>query len=477
MAPGGEQEINQHEANRLAEREKLGRLKWSVNIRYIMLLVILLLTLLGHAVGLSYDMRGILVAVVLTFIFNISSNIVYTSLQYPRYWPYIGIFLDMIVVTLIVHYTGGVESIFLPLYFLQIVGSNVHFSRMAGPLNFAFGGGLFLTLVFLEYNGTIPHLGQPYLAGIQIHQHQTYITTLAISMITLMGISTYRTGYVVRSLSTVEHKLFEVNEELLQANKAFYVANRRLKEIDQMKTEFISVASHQMRTPLSAIKWVLKMMMDGDVGTLTAEQQDLLQKGYQSNERMILLINDLLNVSRIEEGRFQYRFSRVDLREIVERVIDELGPEIKARGATFRYQKPERELPKASIDEQKMHLVVQNLIDNAVKYTPRGGKVTVTLKLEGDKIVCAVTDTGAGIPERQQDRIFSKFFRADNVIRMQTEGSGLGLFIAKNIVERHGGTIGFESKEGVGSTFSFALPVEGRGKSPTTSFDAFIKSM
>ncbi len=470
-------EFDKNEVNKLSAREQLGRLNWSVTVRYLVIIVILILTLLGHALGLNYDLRGIFVAVSLGLIYNIACSFVYTNTRYPKVWPYIGIVIDMVVITFIVHYTGGIESVFLPLYFLQIVGSNVHFSRLAGPINFIFGGGIFLLLVFLEFTGKLSHLVQPYTGGVLIYQHQTYVTMLSFAMISFMGISTYRSGYVVRSLSTIEKKLFEVNEELVQTNRAFFVANRRLKEIDEMKTEFISVASHQMRTPLSAIKWVIKMLLDGDMGPLNVEQMDLLGKGYQSNERMILLINDLLNVSRIEEGRFQYRFSRNDLGEIVQRVIEEMQPDIKARGVIFRYQQSMSILPKASIDEQKMHLVVQNLIDNAIKYTPKGGKVEVSLGLDNDQLRFKIADTGAGIPARQQDRIFSKFFRADNVIRMQTEGSGLGLFIVKNIVEGHQGEVTFESKEGVGSTFTFTLPIEGRGPVPGTSFEKFMSSI
>ncbi|MFH1236181.1 MAG: HAMP domain-containing sensor histidine kinase [Parcubacteria group bacterium] len=475
MAVPGKVQLS--DVEKLATKEKLGRLNWSVNVRYLVILVLFVMTLLGHTLGFSYDLGGILVAVSLGLAFNIASSFIYSGSRYPRVWPYLGIMLDMVVITYVVHYTGGVESIFLPLYFLQIVGSNVHFSRIAGPLNFLFGGGIFILLLVGEYQGFIPHISQPYFAGINIHQHTTYVFVLALNLIALMGISTYRSGYVVRSLSLVERRLFELNEELIHTNRAFSYANRRLKEIDQMKTEFISVASHQMRTPLSAIKWVIKMMLDGDMGPLTAEQRDLLSKGYQSNERMITLINDLLDVSRIDEGRFQYMFSRHDLVEIAQRVIDETHANIKARGVHFHFKPPENPLPKASIDEQKMHLVIQNLIDNAIKYTPKGGDVTVDVSQDEDKIRFSVKDTGAGIPERQQDRIFSKFFRADNVIRMQTEGSGLGLFIVKSIVEGHKGEIHFESREGVGSTFSFTLPVEGRGAENDGSFERFIKSM
>jgi len=243
-----------------------------------------------------------------------------------------------------------------------------------------------------------------------------------------------------------------------------------------MKTEFISVASHQMRTPLSAIKWVLRMLLDGDLGQLNNQQIEMLTKGYQTNERMILLINDLLNVSRIEEGRFQYRFVHMSIEEVVESVIQELFNLIKKRSIKFVYNVKKGEIPKLNFDPQKIRLVVQNLIDNAVKFTPPGGKVTVNLTSDGVDVDFSVTDSGVGIPTTQQNRIFSKFFRADNVVRMQTDGSGLGLFIVKNVIDNHHGRVWFESTEGKGTTFTFSLPIQVVEKKDT-KFEKFMKNM
>lgn len=236
----------------------------------------------------------------------------------------------------------------------------------------------------------------------------------------------------------------------------------REKEIDRMKSEFISVASHQLRTPLSAIKWVIKMLLDGDAGALNPEQQDLLDKGYRSNERMITLVNDLLNVSRIEEGRFQYQFSFEDITPILESVVAEVTPIAREKGIDVRLASVPPGLPKVKVDSNKLRLAIMNLIDNGLKYTPKGGSVTVRTKSDRKYMTVEVQDSGVGIPKKQQAQMFQKFFRAANVVKLQTEGSGLGLFIVKNIVERHGGKISFESEEGAGTTFRFTLPVDQR---------------
>jgi PAS domain S-box-containing protein len=232
----------------------------------------------------------------------------------------------------------------------------------------------------------------------------------------------------------------------------------REKAIERMKTEFVSISAHQLRTPLSAIKWTLKMFLDGDLGKLTKEQREFLEKTYKSNERMINLINDLLNVARIEEGRYLYRPVLADIVPICQSVIDSYKEEIEKKNLKFEFKKP-KELPKVRVDIEKISLAIQNLLENAILYNLPGGKIEISLKLKENKIEFSIKDTGIGIPKELQRRVFTKFFRAPNAMRIETEGSGLGLFITKNIIEAHGGEIWFESEEGKGTTFYFTLPV------------------
>src|SRR6056297_163869 len=232
----------------------------------------------------------------------------------------------------------------------------------------------------------------------------------------------------------------------------------REKRIQKMKTEFVSVAAHQLRTPLSAIKWTLEMLLEGDVGSLTEEQKKFVIKTFKSNERMISLINDLLNVSRIEEGRYLYERKTIDVKKIIKNLIENNKEDLKRKDINLIYKKPKR---KTNIigDKEKIRLAIQNLIDNAVKYTLEGGEIIIELEEEEKNIKFSIQDDGIGISEKQHPRIFSKFFRSKTAVRRETEGSGLGLFIAKNIIEAHGGEIWFDSKEGEGSTFYFKLPL------------------
>ncbi len=230
--------------------------------------------------------------------------------------------------------------------------------------------------------------------------------------------------------------------------------------ISKIKSEFVSIAAHQLRTPLSAIKWTIRLLLDGDAGPLNKEQDNFLKKGYEINERMIKLVNDLLNAARIEEGKFGYDFKDMDLEVFLESLVDNYQGAAKSKSLNLIFNKKAKDLPRVYADSEKLSLAFSNLVDNALKYTPAGGSVTIELGSHGNYALISLSDTGVGIPPAEQQRVFSKFFRASNVIRLETEGTGLGLFIVKNIIKRHGGDINFSSKEGKGSSFTVALPLK-----------------
>ena len=235
----------------------------------------------------------------------------------------------------------------------------------------------------------------------------------------------------------------------------------REKLVEKMKTEFVTIAAHQLRTPLSAIKWTIRMLADGDLGELNKGQKEFLDKIYFSNERMISLINDLLDVTRIEEGRYTYNLVQTSFADLVQKTITIHEDEFKKKNIKLSFNRPSA-LPKSKIDVEKMSLVLQNFFDNAVKYTKENGEVIISLEhnKKENEVIFSMKDTGIGIDQNEKNRIFTRFFRGANALRVETEGSGLGLYIAKNIIEAHHGKCWFESEMNKGSVFSFSLPVE-----------------
>ncbi|MDD2732031.1 MAG: ATP-binding protein [Candidatus Pacebacteria bacterium] len=232
------------------------------------------------------------------------------------------------------------------------------------------------------------------------------------------------------------------------------------KMIERLKSEFVTVAAHQLRTPASAVKWTIKMLLDGDIGELTENQKESLDIAYKTNEKMIRLVNDLLNVAQIEEGKYLSKLVLSDIEEVVYSVIESYKKMIDDKGIKLEFNKPEEKLPKLLLDKEKMAIAVGNLLDNAVRYNKKGGKIIVSFSINDKEVEVKIEDNGFGILENQKDKIFTKFFRGANIVRIETEGTGLGLYISKNIIEAHRGRIWFQSKEKKGSVFCFSIPIK-----------------
>jgi len=252
-------------------------------------------------------------------------------------------------------------------------------------------------------------------------------------------------------------KLIGLEGEILGFVKLIKDRTREI-EILRSKNEFITTASHQLRTPLTSLYWIFESL---NKETLSEEQKNLISEGLTVSARALKIVNDLLDVSKIEEGRFGYHFENADIVEFLEKILQEKTSLAEEYGIKLYFQKTEESIV-CFIDKEKLSYAVSNLIDNAIKYNVENGEVTVNLSRLKDKpyVLISIKDTGIGIPPEEMNKLFTKFFRAENAEKVVADGSGLGLFITKNIIRQHGGEIWAESELNRGTTFYFTIPTD-----------------
>ncbi len=264
---------------------------------------------------------------------------------------------------------------------------------------------------------------------------------------------------IQNALSFEEIQKFNVTlqQRVEDATRQLRRTNAKLEALDETKDDFISMASHQLRTPLTAVKGYLSMVLEGDAGAVGPLQKKMLNQAFMSSQRMVFLIADLLNVSRLKTGKFVIDRTPLNLANLIQEEIGQLRETASSQSLTLTYEKP-KDFPMLMLDETKTRQVVMNFIDNAIHYTPAGGHIRVELDEKPHSVALRVYDDGIGVPRSEQHHLFTKFYRAANARRERPDGTGLGLFMAKKVVVAEGGAVVFESKENKGSTFGFTLP-------------------
>lgn len=234
--------------------------------------------------------------------------------------------------------------------------------------------------------------------------------------------------------------------------KKFDDKERRVSEVN-------SVMAHQLQIPLAGIKGAMEVLLSGDLGELAAEQKEYIEMTLVNTEKVIMLVKDILDASRIEEHAMTYSLAETSLEEIIREAIQELSLVAKAKNSTLAFA-VEGDIPKLMVDAAKIRDVIHNLVYNAIRYNIGKGDIIIMLVRQSDKVVFSVRDHGVGIPAEEASHVFQKFFRTKKALELSPVGSGLGLFIAKAVIEEFGGNIWFESTEGEGSTFYFSLPIK-----------------
>lgn len=271
------------------------------------------------------------------------------------------------------------------------------------------------------------------------------------------------------------HTIKVINASLEQriesATKELQSSNARLKHLDEVKDEFMSMASHQLRTPLTSIKGYLSMLLEGDAGKLSPKQREFAMEAFNSSERMVGLISDFLNVSRLQTGRFTVEKAPFDLSATVEQEVRDLRLIAANHAITLRLNIKGQGFGVVG-DEAKIRQVIMNFVDNAIYYSPANSTIVINLERVNEEAAMTVVDTGIGVPKDEQSRLFNKFFRAQNARKQRPDGTGVGLFLARRVISAHAGTLIFSSEEGKGSTFGFRLPLHAPGSVDAANKDS-----
>lgn len=307
------------------------------------------------------------------------------------------------------------------------------------------------------------------LADVGADAREVALLITGASLIFVIALSLLITRSITRPISALKRKTREIAQgefggdlrlssppEMAELASAFNLMCHKLKEVDKMKSDFFSSMSHELRTPLTSIKEGTGLLLEGVGGPVTDRQKRLLAILTEESNRLIGLVNSLLDLSKMEAGMMTYNFERASLAPLINKAMIEIGPLVEAK--RIKLEAKIDELPVMKVDAERVLQAVRNLIGNAVKFTPEGGRVTVSAHRQDGRVEVSVADTGPGIPGEHLATIFEKFQQANPTASYRTRGTGLGLAIVKHIITSHGGKVWAESQVGQGSTFIFVLP-------------------
>ncbi|MDH7485574.1 MAG: HAMP domain-containing sensor histidine kinase [Anaerolineae bacterium] len=363
--------------------------------------------------------------------------------------------LNTLFLTALLHFLGGLETPLFIFYLIYVVIASTLFPRSS---SFAYAGlvsGLYLVLLLLEWFRVIPHYNLTGFRSPLRFQQPVHVFVTSITLIIAAFATAYFVSRIVSRLRARERELMEANLSCEMRGEELTELNKRLREMDKARTQFIRVVTHELRAPVAAIQSYLKLILEGYVPP--EKEREIIRRAEQRALDQLALIGDLLYMARLEEPGAEAKVESVDLAQVLREVGDLLRGQAEEKGLTFRVEIAP-DVPPVNADLEHIKQLWMNLISNAIKYTMAGGSVVVSLSRNARGIMGTVQDTGIGISPEDLPRIFEQFYRAENAKALEQHGTGLGLSIVKRIVETYGGRIWVESEPGKGSTFTFLLP-------------------
>ena len=364
---------------------------------------------------------------------------------------------DLLALTVLLHFTGGIENPLVFYFVFHITVASILLPNKAAYSLATLAVLLLCALIGLEYFGIIPHVHLGGFVSLDLYRQETYILAVVFTFVTVLYISSYMATSISEELRKRQREVASLRDQCLIDSSALEETNRKLMELDRLRTYFLGMVSHDLKAPLVAIESYLQVILGGFAGEINEEQRKMLDRSSHRIEELLGLVSDLLDVSRIEAGQIAKEFKAVCLSEVVEGSLEDVRAMAVEKEMDLRVEMPEK-LPVIQAAPHRLRQVLNNLLINAVKFTPAKGLITLSVEDRGDCLHVEVMDSGVGIPPEDLPRVFDEFFRGRDVERA---GVGLGLAIAKKIVEAHGGKIWAESPctpDGKGSKFTFTVP-------------------
>ncbi len=363
---------------------------------------------------------------------------------------------DLVVLTALIHFTGGIENPFFFYFIFHMIIASILLSRRASFYIATLATALFTALVLAERYGALPHV-QLWRFPARLYEDGVYTLAVLVVFATTMYLAVYFAGAVVQRLRARDEELITMTSNLERGSLELSEAYEKFRALEARKSEFFLLVAHQLRSPLSAIRSLMDVVLDGFAKD-PARQVEMLRRAHDRADLMLGMVNDLLALTRLKDApETSARAETVDVSAIAAEVETLYRPKASQKGVRLALEEPQSPLRiKAAADDVRQ--VINNLLDNAINYTPAGGSVVCTVERSGALVCVRVADTGIGIPEEDRAGIFTEFFRAPNAKRTVSHGTGLGLAIVKRTAERWNGRVSFTSAAGRGTTFLVEFP-------------------
>jgi len=443
----------------LSEQELLIRFRWLIHLRWFAICGIVTVIFVAEEIfniTIRHTELGIISLII--FIYNTLFyyySIVIVKEPYPnirtlRLLANLQIALDLFFLVLLIHFSGGIENPFLIYAVFHMSIASILLGGAFAYLQASLAALLINIIIIGEYSGIMPHYHLEGLLDIELYNVPLFAISVALAMTSALYLTVYMTASIVKTLRQREDRLGEVASDLEEKNKL-------LLQTDEEKSNFMRLIQHELKSPVVAIHSYLSLIQEGYLGDVSAKEKDIVDKAIIRSEEIVQILNDLLELAKLESPSLEIQITAVDIWDIIRRCLDNSSIQIQGKHITVE-KNLESNNPIVSGEEDNLYTALCNIIHNAIKYSTPNKTVRILCRDNNQNLEIVVSDEGIGIPENEIPKIFSEFYRATNAKASRIPGTGLGMNIVKKIIEKHNGTLNIKSILNKGTTVTISLP-------------------